>query len=642
MTERRNDFRGGYATELAPEQMDENMVLLGRNLYYKGSLKKRPGWTNLSTDATIHGYTVRGFVRAYINSGWYNVVAVDDATYVNFYYGNAGAYTAITATYNWTKDKNVEMVFFNDCVIAVNGTDDPAIIYYDSAWIAEDLQAYDARERGDDEWYAGQWDDSGATPDLQFIDDTDDAQSSTADDFSIATVTNDDGFYVAGVTVFNKIVITNCPDLGAVTATYKYYAGSGVWTAVSMVTTPDWNAAEGDKTIEFDVPLASDGSLAWEKYGDVDTQKDPTDVPGGTLNRYIFRVQFTTAVDAGSADTLAVSHTQYLKQIFLDDKPTAVTVHKDRVFLFTTNAFRFSPPNQVTEWNSRDIEYVDEGGEKVVCAVSADEYLAIFKEAGLYRYIGTTTANFVLRFTPMPGAVSPRGAANVSGALFYVAEDGIRLYVNGKSVVLTRHLQGVFDAFTKTDAVLVDWAGSLVVSFPTDTKIFWADPDTIRQDDMGDGRLSFWDWIGLAADGFVYASGSGDNGYLIGYDSVNSRFTRETTNGYDIAFDTTETAITTTLQTKYDSFASPGTRKTYKRQKIETSKSGAWTLTFYANDGSLSKAATIASGSGTGHNVKEASPLRLDGYNLSTKLVNATNNAVAVYGFSTEFERRAF
>ena len=639
MIELRNDFRGGYATELAPEQMEENMVLLGRNLYYKGSLQRRPGWTNLSVDATIKGFTVRGFCRAYINSGWYNVAAVDDGSYVNFYYGNAGAYTEITATYNWTKAVNVEMAVLNGMVIAVNGTDKPAIIYYDGAWMAKDLEAYDARTRGDDEWYAGQWD-ASETP--TFVDDTTDAQSSTADDFSIATVTNDDGFYVAGVNIFNKITITNCPDLGAVTATYKYYAGAGVWTAVSMVTTPNWNAVEGDKTIEFNLPLASDGQLAWEKYGDVDTQTDPTDVPGGALNRYIFLVQFTTAVDAGSADTLAVSHTQYLTQLFLDDRPTAVAVHKNRVFLFTTNAFRFSPPNQVTEWNSRDIEFVNKGGEKVVAAVSADEYLAIFKEAGLYRYLGTTTNNFSLKFSALPGAVSPRGVANVAGALFYIAKDGLRLYTNGKSVVLTRHIQSVFDAFTTSDAVLIDWKGSLLMSFPTDTKILWADPDTLRKDDMGDGRLSLWDWTGLAADQFVYASGDGDNGYLIGYDSAVSRFVRETADGFDVDFATAETAITVTLQTKYDSFGSPGTRKTFKRQKIEISKSGAWTVTFYANDGQLTASATIASGTGTGHYVKNASPLKLDGYNLSTRLVNATTNAVAIYGTSTEFERRAF
>ncbi|KKK71961.1 hypothetical protein LCGC14_2908680, partial [marine sediment metagenome] len=372
-------------------------------------------------------------------------------------------------------------------------------------------------------------------------------------------------------------------------------------------------------------------------------QLDPTGTPGGALNRYIFRVRFTTADSAGTCDYLQVFHTQYLTQILRDDKPVAVAVHRDRVFLFTTNAFRFSPPGQITEWNARDIEIVDEGGETVMSAVSSDEYLAVFKEAAFYRYIGTTTSNFVLRFTPLPGCISKRGAANVGGKLFYVSKDGIRVIVGTESVVLSRHIQSVYDALTTSDAVLINWAGSLIISFPSNATIFWADPDTIRKDDMGDGRLSFWDWVRMAADQFVYASGSGDNGFLIGYDSANSRFVHETANGYDIDFDTTQVAITTTLQTKYDSFGSPGERKTYQRQKIELSKSGAWTGTLAANDGQTTKEFSIASGSGTGHFVKDASPLStMDGYNLSTKLVNATANAVTVYGISTEFKRRAF
>ena len=88
-------------------------------------------------------------------------------------------------------------------------------------------------------------------------------------------------------------------------------------------------------------------------------------------------------------------------------------------------------------------EIVDEGGETVMSAVSSDEYLAVFKEAAFYRYIGTTTSNFVLRFTPLPGCISKRGAANVGGKLFYVSKDGIRVIVGTESVVLSPHTERV-------------------------------------------------------------------------------------------------------------------------------------------------------------------------------------------------------
>lgn len=642
------DFRGGYATDLAPEQMPANMVLEGQNLYYKGKLKGRPGWTNHSTDATLHAATIRGFCRAYLNSAWTNVVAVDDGSYVNFYYGDAGSYTAIDNDFDWTKNIAVQMAYFNGAVVAVNGTDKPAVIYYDSAYVVKNLETYDERTRGTDEWYAGLWDDGASPP---FIDDTTDAQSTTADDYQIATGgTNNDGFYVSGVTVFNKVVIKNCPEFdGSPVAEYAYYAGSGSWTTVTPTTAPSWTAAEGDKTLEFDLPFDTDGSLLWEKYGDLDSQTDAVDssaetVPGGALNRYIFRVRFTTAPTSDmSADYLQVSNTQYLSQIMLNDKPHSIAVHKDRMFLAAGNAFRFSPPNQITDWNSRDIEYCEEGGEKIVGMASSDNYLAIGKAGGMYRYLGTTTSNFVLRYTPCPGPVSARGMATVSGTPVYVARDGIRAFTGDKSVILSRHIQTDIDSYTKTDAVVCEWDGNAVISFPTNSIILWADPDTLRTDDMGDGRLSFWEWTGLAADQIAYADGSNDSGYLLLWDKTNKRFVHDTSNGYDVAWDTTQTAITNTLQEKYESFGKPSLKKAFKRVKVEVSKSGNWTLTVYSNNGVANATATIVSSTGTGHYTADISlPYTLDGYNLSYKLVNATTNAVEIYGTTTDQVGRAF
>lgn len=640
------DFRGGYSSNLPPELMPDNMLVEGKNLYWKGELVGRPGWTNLSTDATINGGTVRGFCRAYINDSWYNVVALDDGSDVNFYYGDTGAYTAIDNSFDWTTGTQVEMRYVpgQGKVIAVNGTDKPAIVYYDSGWTVTTLEAYDERTRGNDEWYAGLWDDSETPP---FVDDYEDAQSTTADDFQIATTTNNDGFYVAGVTVFNKIVIKNCPAFdGSPVAEYAYYAGNDTWTTITPTTTPSWTAAEGDKTIEFDLPFDSDGDLLWKSYGDLSSQSDPTGVPGGALNRYIFRVRFTTAPSsAQSADYLEISNTQYLSQIFLNEKPGLIEIHKDRVFLAAGNSFRFSPPNQVTDWNSRDIEYCDEGGRKIVTMVSAGQYLAILKEGAVYRYYGTTTLNFVLRKTDEQGCTSARGAAANKGGVIYTSQDGIRMLTEGPSVLVSRHIQSDYDGWTKSDAAIVNWDGNALISFPSNDTVLYADPDTLRQDpsDAGEGRMSFWEWTGPAVDCWAYANGFGDNGYIIGYDEDGDRFIRNTSNGYDVAFDTTQTAITQTFQTKYDSFGAAGVRKVIKRVKVETSESGDWTATFYSNDGDNSASKTISTGSGSGHHIEMvAIPYSVDGYNFSTKLVNATTNAVQIYGITTEVEGRSF
>jgi len=638
------DFRGGYATDLSPELMEEGMVLDGTNWYYDERMRKRPGWTNLSTDATINGAgnTVRGFCRAKLNNTWYNIVALDDGSYVNFYYGDAGAYTSIDGTFDWTKAINVEFAVFplgngEDAVIAVNGTEKPAIIYYSGGFVVEDLEDYDERTLGLDQWVAGQWDDS-KTP--AFVDDTTDAQSTTADDFKIATVTNNDGFYVAAAEPFTKVVIKNCPDLGTtVVAEIRYYAGGGTWTALTVTTEPSWVATEADKTLEFDLPLSALGVLLWERYGDLTSQTSPTNV----LNKYILRVRFTTADSAGSADYLTVSNTQYLTQIFLDARPQAVCVHQNRLWLFAENAFRLSPPNQVTGWNSFDIERCPLGGEQILQAISGKGELVIFKRAAVYFYRGTTTANFVLRSIVCTGASSKRGAALVGGIPAYVADDGIRGIVNERSVILSRHIQSDMDTWTKTDAVMIEWRGNALVSFPTNTRLLWADPDTIRTDDMGDGRVSLWEWTGMKATQILVASGDSDNGYLIVYDSAGKRFARATTNGYDIAFDTTQTAISTTFQSRYDAQKLPGQRKVQRRMVIDLSKSGDWTLTLLADDGVRTAVKTISSGSGSGHYRHDTEiPYPLDGFTLCVKLVNSTTGDVQIHGFTDEMEKRSF
>lgn len=641
------DFRGGYSSNLPPELMPENMLSEGTNLYWKGKLQGRPGWTNLSTDATINGGTVRGFCRAYINDSWVNVVALDDGSNVNFYYGDTGSYTAIDNTYDWTTGTQVEMRYMASqrVVIAVNGADKPAIIYYDSAWTIENLETYDAIERGDDEWYAGLWDNSEAIP---FVDDTEHAQDTVVDNFQIAVGgSNNDGFYVSGVTVFNKVEIKNCPAFdGSPVAEYAYYAGDNTWTTFTPTTAPSWAATEGDKTLEFDLPFDTDGTLLWKTYGDLSDQQDPAGAAGGALNRYIIRVRFTTAPTSNqSADRLELSMTQYLSLILLNDKPHLVEIHKDRVFLATGNAFRFSPPNQVKGWSSRDIEYCDEGGRKIIAMVSADDYLAVFKEAAVYRYYGTTTRNFVLRKSNSEGAVSARGAALIGSAVAYVAEDGIRALVGENSVLVSRHIQSDFDSWTHANAAIVNWDGNALISFPSNDVMLWVDPDTLREDtsDAGEGRVSFWKWSGPAVTCWAYANGAGDNGYIIGFDLDGKRFIRNTTNGYDVAFDATETAITNTFQTKYESYGAPGVRKVHKRVKVETNESGDWTFTAQANNGDNSASKTISTGTGTGHHIEMvALPYSVDGYNFSVKMVNATTNAVEIYGITVEAAGRTF
>jgi len=433
---------------------------------------------------------------------------------------------------------------------------------------------------------------------------------------------------------------------GSPVAEYAYYAGNDTWTTVTPTTSPTWTAVAGERTIEFDLPFDTDGTLLWLKYGDVSDQTDPTSVSGGELNSYIFRVRFTTAPTSDqTADSGAVSHTQYLSQIFLNEQPQAVAVHKDRVFLAAGNAFRYSPPNQITGWYSRDIEYCDDGGEEIRAMVSANAYLAIFKDSGVYRYFSTTTQNFVLRSYPQEGVTSKRGAAYVGNVVIYTADDGIRALAGEESILVSRHIQSDYDGYTKSDAVVRNYNGDAVISFPTDDIILWTDTDTVGEDQLnaGDARISFWKWTGQNAKEIWYSEGSGDTEQLILLDEDNLRLVKSTSNAFDTSYADEDTNISCTIETSFNSYGMPNQKKKYRRVKMDLSKSGDWTFTMTGDNGDATSTATISSGAGTSHYYADISiPYTLDGQNISYKLVNQTANDVQVFGFSTEFERRAF
>lgn len=633
------DFAGGYSTDTPNELMEINELITGENLMYKGKMKSRPGWTNLSTDATINGGTIRGFCRAYINSTWYNVVALDDGSDVKFYYGDDGAYTVIqdadSVDYTISTGYSVEMVYFDNAVVAVNGQDNPVHISYSSGWLAQDLETYDTRERGDLDWYAGSF------ISTTYTDDTDDAQSDDEDDFPFLPTSTTSGFYVAGVVTFNKLALTSITAVGgSPSVTYKYYSGDGNWTALTLTDTPTWTSA-GNKTIEWNIPLDADGNLDWVPYGDKpDTQIDPSGVSGGMLNRYIVKVEFSAHTGAGTLSKIAVSHTQYLTQLFAGEYPQNLAVHQDRLFLSVGQVFRFSPQNSLQDWRSVDIEYCNEGGRQIRCMVSAANYLAVFLEKAVYFYYVTTTANRTLRKAFDVGSSGNRSAGMVGGTLVTVTDSGI--YAVSESGVgrVSKHISEDLSGWTMSSAVVREWNGDLLISFPDDSIILFSDPDSLRMLTDGEGRLSFWKWTGLAADMFIEETGAGDDGYLV--ISNGDRFVRNTSNGYDVAFDTTQTNFTTRLKTKYLSFGGPNRKKRYRRLKLDISGSGDYTLRLVSDNGNVTESETISSGSDTHYYGEVSVPWELDGYTFAIDLANSTANDVTIYGFSLDVEGRVF
>ena len=162
------DFRGGYATDLTDSLMPDNMLNVASNAQWRGYLKKRSGISKYSATDLSSFVGMKGGIRAKLNSTWYTIVALDDDSYVHFYSATTTSLTVIDADYHFTKGKNVEFAYLDGYVVAVNGTDKPAAIYYSGALVIDDLEALDVRTRDESSWWAGQYTDGTTT----YTDDT--------------------------------------------------------------------------------------------------------------------------------------------------------------------------------------------------------------------------------------------------------------------------------------------------------------------------------------------------------------------------------------------------------------------------------------------------------------------------------------
>lgn len=612
-----NELNGGYTTDLPPEQAGRNMLSTAENVYWKSSLRKRQGKSVLAT-TDISASVLCGMARAYINSDWYTIVAREDASGdVNFYYGldSNGTLTAINNSFDWSSGE-VEMAVFGSYVVAVNGVDKPAIIYYDSGWQIESLEAYDTRTRADSDWWAGQYDDSESA----YTDDTDDAQSSATADFQYASTATDDGFFIASAFTFNKVTFADVEDAGTVDVTYQYYKGDSTWGTCDIDTPPDWTSS--DVSLEFNFPTD------WELYdGDEDTLN----------NRMVIRAKFTTPPAAAkNCGEIELYHTQYLTQILADARPKHVCTHMSRLYLSEGNNVNYSPPERLTGWNEYDTEVFAEGGSEIEAMVSMGEYLAVMKASAIYGYFGNIWENRVVDLLANVGTIRGRTCKVVNGALLYLAHDGIHLFSGRRDIHVSKHIRNDVDDYTKTNACAESYQGEYWIGFPSNDVVLWADPDTFRTDDRGDGVLSFYKFTGLSPKQMLWQNGADDNNYLLAIEGTD--IYRYQDGNY--ADGTTDIAVT--IKLKPESFDKPLTDKRYTRAKIEVSKAGTFTFSAYSDNDDAIMTDTADSGTGTGHHVETFSlPYTLDGKNISLEYKNTGSIDVTFYGFSLEtFERR--
>lgn len=384
------DFRGGYATNTPSELMADNELLQAENCYWNDGLRKRKG---IAKYASLTG-SAKGFIRTYTNGAWHTIVAVDSGATVEFQQATSDTFATITrasgTAYTISTGQNVEFAGLGDEVIAVNGTDRPAAIFPTSSAIyAMNLDQYDERARDNDNWYAGQYDASAPS----YTDDTTDAQDVGSGDFLIASTTFTNGFYVACDFTYSKMVFAGVDAGGSATGTYQYFDQDSTWTALGTMNATALNTSgvqwgSGTCTIEFELPLSTDGTLKWQKYDETE---------GNLTDRYVTRVVFSGLAQDITCDSFTVAHSHYLTQIMGDQKPQAVTTHKNHIFMAAKNQVQIGVANSIKGWRADRWEYFFEGGEQVLAMVTHNQYLAIIKSGAIYAIDGTSWQNWSTR-----------------------------------------------------------------------------------------------------------------------------------------------------------------------------------------------------------------------------------------------------
>ena len=621
-----NDFRGGYAIDLPPEKMEDSMLKTAENLFWKDGLQKRQGVSTYSSTNISSRYTV-GLTREYFNATWYSIAALKtSAGTVTFWYGlnNVGTLTAIDASFVWSSGP---VEFANDLIdgklVAVNGVNKPCVISHSGGFSIQNLEAGDVRTRGNDDWWAGQYDPSGDV----YTDDTTDAQDTGASaDFCVAPAASNAGCYVAGTLTYNKIVFNNMEAPASGTVTYQYYKGSGAWGTMDVTHTPAWTS--GDMTLEWNYPFD------WEAWdGTEDTME----------GRYVSRLRFAgvRATDGVSCTNLKVYHTQYLTQIMADERPSHCAVHGNRLYLSAGNNVNFSPPYRLTDWYVDDTDVFEQGGNEIEAMRSMGEYLAVVKESAIHGYFGNVWGDRYVKVLSQTGTVNGKTAVVVDGVLYFLAKDGFRFFNGTECKRISKHIKTDVDSYTKTNANAVNYQGEYWCCFPSNDVTLMFDPDTARIDDLGDGRVSFFKFKGITVDHMTWNHGGTDDGYLLGAQTIGTNSIKRLNNGN--YYDGASGAITVIAQTRDVSADAPLLEKRYTRTKIDTSKSGEFTYRIYDEYSQNYVAATVDSGTGSGHfHTYFSVPYTIDGMTFSQYLSNVSTVDVSIYGFAAESKGRVF
>lgn len=661
------EFRGGYATSVPSEQMDDGEMLKAQNVTWDAGLAKRAGYSRYASITGAGGVAAslcRGSIRMQIEGVHRTVRAVQGTlsgnSVVAFEVGTTTAFTTLThaseTAYTISSGSDVQFAQLGEKAIAVNGVDQPSLIYATASTVFVDtVERMDTRDIDDSYVYAGQYSSVTASAPAgdgphRYATNTEGALSSTSITFELqkeqATGT---GFWVASDFSFNLPQVLDFQPTNSATFAFEYVgrasAGSEVtWISYVPNEVPTWTSVTGVRSMEFDYPMdGTTGESLLESKG-APNLGDPL------ANRFCWRAvnRETSLPNALLAQGLDLRHTQYLRQLCLGDKPDTIAEHGSKIWLGMGNWLRWGRLGKTAGWSSRDLEFFHDGGtiQAMHPGVGRDS-LVVLMDSGIHTIFGTSLNNLsVDRDQAKIGGISKRGALVYNRVLYYVARDGIYSWDGLRAVKISKHIQSDIDSWTLTDSAAIAWNGKVLFSFPTNSRILEFDPDTSRTDSMGDGRVSFFKHTGVDVSQFQWHSSSDDNGLLLGIDNTNVYYL-QLYNGTADNIDATAT-ISYDVQSKYYHFDSYHTPKIFRRpvfRVADVSAAGGadYAIKLFTQNQyeEASSTATLTASVASGiHAASVGVPPNMDGYNFGFGVQHDTRYHAKFFGVSLEVEER--
>jgi hypothetical protein len=650
------DFRGGFFTDVPTDLMKDTELLQADNCYWRNGLKKRLGQASFTS---YTGSAIRGGIRAKISNIWYTILGIelsatgtvelrigtDDAsTTLTKYDSRTATFTSYTLQYG----NDIQFAYLDEKVVAVNGYNKPSVIWASASnFMIDTLEAYDDRLMDNDDWNAGQYRPSLTA--TAYFTDTADAQSVASSDFTLASTSFTTGFWIGCAHTFNKVTLY---DVNATNTTvdpiYEYYGrassgGATGWIGFTPVNIPTWTAV-GNKEIEFNFPIDSNTQeILMDKTASLNSS-----IGGVYAMRTTMSMTMTTTFSM-TCGYVKAEHSQYLTQLLLNDRPDTVATHKSHVMMGSGNWMRVSPYGTLKGWREQDKEYFSEGG-LIKAMVPHIDYLAIVLDNAIYGLYGNSWSDWSTKqLIGNKGTINKRSACVVNEELYFVARDGVYGWNGSRLLKLSKHIKTFIDSLTLTDAVAANIRGEYWVSFPTNGYTLIFDPDTLRLDDAGDGRMSFYKFTDYPVSQFLPYFGDSDTGTLRAYRNLGGckTLTLES-NNYDTF--TATVPITMTFRTRDMAFGNSQQLKIFRRLKMQVQQASAaagatYSMVQYANNqagqASYSTTFTVATGSGV-DTVTQGIPPGIDGYTYGISISHNTAYDAKFLGYSVESEKRKY